>query len=163
MWVALGERMADTTSIQTGVFTHACAPVVHRVQDTRTVVRTRGVAASHVAATGCSQLTFIHILTDKAITLVSIQAVADVGPVCVATQGLGTAVVRQGGVLLTLVHILAVKAIALHARWTGTVERSRCVCAAGNWMASSILDLALIKVYNLSKMGQCQANSPKWC
>lgn len=59
--------------------------------------------------------------------------------------------------MLAFIHILAVKAIALHAGRAGTEERSKCVRAAGSWMASSILDLALINVYNLSKMGKCQA------
>lgn len=120
--VALGEWVADTTCIQAGVFTYACALVIHQVQDTRACVGTRGVAACHVPAAGCSQLTFIHILTDEAITLVSILALANVGPVCIVAQSLGTAVVWQGGVLLTFIHILAVKAIPLHARWARTVE-----------------------------------------
>lgn len=161
--MALGEWVADAASIQANVFAYTCALVVHYVQDAGTRVGTRGVAAGHVPATGCGQPTFIHILANKAIALVSILTLADVGPIRIATESLGTTVVWQAGVLLAFVHILAVKAIALHARWTGTVERSRHVCAAGNWMASSILDLALIKVYNLSKMGQCQGNSPEWC
>lgn len=161
VWVALGKWVADATSIQAGVFTHARALVVHQVQDAQTRVGTRAVAARHVPATGCGQLTFIHVLANKAVTLVSILALADVRPVCVVAHSLGAAVVWQGGVLLTFVHILAVKAITLHARRAGTVEKSRRVSAAGSWMASSILDLALIKVYNLSKMGQCQGNSPK--
>lgn len=45
--------------------------------------------------------------------------------------------------------------------WASTGERSRRVSADGNWMAASILDLALIKVYNLSKMGKCQDTAPK--
>lgn len=163
MCVALGKRVADATGIQAGAFAHACALIVRQVQDTRTCVGTRGVAAGHVPTTGRGQQTFIHILTNKAIALVSILALADVGSVCVEAQSLRATVVWQGGVLIAFVHILAVKAVALHARCTGTVERSRRVNAARNWMASSILDLALIKVYNLSKMGQCQGNSPKWC
>lgn len=161
--MALGERVAGAASIQANVFTYACALVIHYVQNAGTHVGTRGVAAGHVPATSCGQPTFIHILTNKAIALVPILTMADVGSIRVVAESLGTTVVWQAGVLLTFIHILAVKAIAIHARWTGTEERSRHVCAAGNWMASSILDLALIEVYNLSKMGQCQGNSPEWC
>lgn len=93
VWVAIGEWVAEATSIQANVFTHACALVVHHVQDTGTYVGTRGVAAGHVPATGCGQLTFIHILTDKAIALVSNLALADVGSICIAAQSLGTTVV----------------------------------------------------------------------
>lgn len=155
--------MAHAASIHAGDLTHARTLVIHLVQDTRARVGTRGVGARHVPAAGRGQLTFIRILADKAVALVSTLALADIGAVCVAAQSLGAAVVRQGGVLLALIHVLAVKAIALHAGRAGTLERSRRVSAAGNWMASSVLDLALIKVYNLSKMGQCQGNSPTWC
>lgn len=114
--VTLSEWVADATSIQAGFFTHACAHVVHHIQDTLACVGTRGVAAGHVPATSCGQMTFIHILTNKAVTLVSILALADVGPVCVAAQSLGAAVMWQDGALFTFIHILAVKAIAHHAR-----------------------------------------------
>lgn len=164
MLVALSQWVAAATSIQAGVPTHACALVIHQANDTPTCVGTRGVVACHVLTTSrACLLTFVDIHTNKAVTLVSILALTDVGPVCVAAQSLGATVVWQDGIVLTFIHVLAVKAIARHARWAGTVERSRRVSATGNWMASSILDLALIKVYNLSKMGQCQGNSPKWC
>lgn len=90
-------------------------------------------------------------------------APAEVGTIGVEAHSLRAAVVWQGRVLLTFVHILAVKAIPLHAHRADTGERSGHVSAVGKWVASSILVLAFLNVYNLSKMGQCQGNSPKMC
>lgn len=154
VWAALAEGFADAA--QAGVFAHAQAPVVHEPPHAGTGVGTGAVAARHVPAAGRGQLTLIHILADETVPPVAVPAPARVGPLHVEAHGLGAAVVRQRGVALAFVKVLAVEAIALRARRTGTGERSRCVSAAGNQVASSILDLALIKVYNLSKMGQCQ-------
>ena len=91
--VALCEWVAVATSIYAGVFTHTCPFFVYPSQDTETAVGTRNVAARHVSITSCGQLTFIHIIADEAITLVSILALAEVGAISVAAQSLDATVV----------------------------------------------------------------------
>lgn len=93
MWVALSKGVAGITSIQTNVFTHTCALIVHHVQITGTHEGTRGVAAGHVPATRCGHLTFIHIITDKTITLVAGLALTDVGSIRIEARRLSTTVV----------------------------------------------------------------------
>lgn len=79
--MTLSQLVAGASGIQASVVAHTGASVVHHVQRTRTRVGTKGVVARHVPAASRGQLTFVHILTNKAITMVPIQALADIGPI----------------------------------------------------------------------------------
>lgn len=95
IWTALGQWVAVSTGIQAGLFTHACALVIHQTDDTRADVGTGCVEARHVSATRCGHLTFVQVLTNKAIALVSILARAEVGSIGVVAQSVGAAVMWQ--------------------------------------------------------------------
>ena len=125
--VAHGVRVARAAGIEANLLAHAHAFVIRQAEDAGTGVGARAVVARLVRGTGTRRLALIDILTDKAISLVAILALAQVGPVCVLTLGELTAVVGQGGVKGTLVHIRAGKACALSAHRARAVEGSWCI------------------------------------
>ena len=150
--------------VPTFVEAHTRAPLVRQPQHTGACVGTQGVVARHVtvahAATGPA---FVRVFTVEAVSVVTILAPAEVGPVCVAAGGVDTAVVGQGGVLGALVHITALKARALCAGRAGTAEGTGRVSAAGVGMAAPAVPSALIHVYKSPKTGQGQGSSPNKC
>lgn len=161
--VALSVDVAAAASVQASVFTHTCPLRIHVSQTTGTTVRTRSVVAGHVLAASGGLLTFIHIVTNDPVTMVSVYTLAEVGAISVEAQCPTAAVVWPDRVQLAFVYILTVKSVPFQTTWADAGEGSRHVSADSNWVASSILVLAFIKVYNLSKMGQCQGSSPKSC
>lgn len=156
-------EVAVAASVQARVFTHTCPFQIHISQTTGTTVRTRSVVAGHVLAASCGLLTFIHVITNNTITMVSVYTLAEVGTISVEAQCMTAAVVWPDRVQLAFIYILTMKSVPFHTTWADAGEGSRHVSADSNWVASSILVMAFIKVYNSSKMAQCQGSSPKSC